>query len=431
MKTLKLFALFAMVALMGQSCLSDKCTATSEFVQFNPVYMTGNALSYDVKAISDKALVNPGKIYFYNKYLFINEKGEGIHVYNNENPESPAYEAFYQIPGNFDIAIKDNTLYADNPLYLMAIDIQDIKNPVLKTRNRIKPDHDWLYENLDRQHIIYHTRSDVVQVLDCSDDNFGRNFFRRDDVLFLADGNAGFDANVVSSNESSSGSGSSGSGIGGSFARFTIASNHLYTVDNFSLNIWDIENATNPEKTSTKQLGWGIETIFPYEDKLFIGSTTGMFIFDNSDPSNPVQTSQFRHAQACDPVVVSGDRAYVTLRDGNRCNGFNNQLDVLDVSNLYNPKLIKSYDMKNPHGLSIRNNNLYICEGRFGLKVFDASDDNKIDRNELAHLADINAYDVISLNDNVLFLIGSDGFFQYNVERPESPRLISSILVQQ
>lgn len=426
MKTLKLLALLGLVAIMGQSCLNDKCTATSEFVQFNPVYMTGNQLSYDVESGSEKALVNPGKIYFYNNYLFINEQGEGIHIYNNENPENPTYETFYQIPGNFDIAIKDNTLYADNPLYLMALDISDINNPVMKSRNRIKPDQDWLYENLDRQHIIYYTRSNIVREIDCSDGNWGLPFFRTNDLVFF---DATFDGNIASSE--STGSGNNGSGIGGSFARFTIANDFLYTVDNSSLNIWDIENAMFPERTSSKLLGWGIETIFPYQDNLFIGSTTGMFIFDNSDPSNPIQTSQFTHAQACDPVVVSGDRAYVTLRDGNDCTGFDNQLDVIDVSNLSNPKLIKSYDMQNPHGLSISKNTLYICEGRFGLKIFDASDDNQISRNELAHISDINAYDVISLSEEHLFLVGSDGFFQYNVENPASPRLISSILVQE
>lgn len=429
MKTLKLFTLLALVSMLGQSCLRDKCTATSEYVQFNPVYMSGNELGYDIKSIPQKALVNPGKIYFYENYLFINERGEGIHVYNNEDPTSPKYEAFYQIPGNFDIAIKNNILYADNPLYLLSIDISDITNPSLKNRQRIKPDHDWLYDNLNYQHIIYHTRSNVIETIDCSDNNWGNPTFRRDDVLFLNNFNGNINADVLSTNESSGSSGN-GSGIGGSFARFTIYTDYLYTVDNNALNIWNIKNETGIEQVSTKQMGWGIETIFPYEDKLFIGSTTGMFIFDNSDPSNPIQTSQFTHAQACDPVVVQGNRAYVTLRDGTECTGTNNQLDVLDVSNIYSPKLIKSYSMKHPHGLSIRNNTLFICEGQYGLKVFDASDDEKINRNELAHLGHINAYDVISLNDETLFLIGSDGFFQYNVASPKTPRLISSILVE-
>ncbi|WP_235298424.1 LVIVD repeat-containing protein [Portibacter marinus] len=434
MKTLKLLCAFVFLGLLSQSCLEDKCDATREYVRYNPVYMSGQELAYDVRTVDGRSLENPGKIYFYQNYLFINEKGVGIHIYDNADPSSPKYVTFYNLPGNFDMAIKNKTLFADNPLFLMAINIEDIKNPVLTSRDRIKPEEDWLYENLDQRHVVYHTRSNIVETFDCSDQNFGQRFFRRDDMVWFAEGNGitfdrgGFNANnVLSFGESSS---SGNSGVGGSFARFTIYDDYLYTVDQSSLNIWDIANEANPERITSKHLGWGIETIFPYQDKLFIGSNAGMFIFDNSDPSNPLQTAEFRHAQACDPVVVQDDIAYVTLRDGNQCNGFDNQLDVIDVSNIYRPSLIKSYDMKHPHGLAIRDNNLFICEGNFGLKVFDASDAEAITRNELAHLSDINAYDVISLNSELLFLVGSDGFFQYNVKDPKRPSLISSILVE-
>ena len=426
MKTLKLLFLFSLGLILTQSCLRDDCTATRSYVQFNPVYMQGAELRYDIRTQDETALVNPGKIYFYKNLIFINEKGLGVHVYNNENPASPKYEVFYRIPGNFDIAIKDDVLYADNPLYLMSIDIQDIANPKLLTRKEIV-DNEWYYENDEYNHVIYYTRSNVVESIDCSDGNFNDNIFWRNDLVFV---DVAFETSVLSNSDAGSGS-TGNTGIGGSNARFTITQDHLYTVDNHSLNVWDLSVASSPDRVSTKHLGWGIETIFPYEDKLFIGSTTGMFIFDNSDPTSPVQTAQFRHAQACDPVVVEGDRAYVTLRDGNECNGFENQLDVIDVSNFYNPKLIKSYDMRHPHGLAIRDGNLFICEGDYGLKIFDASDDNKITSNSLAYLPDINAYDVISLTDEVLFLIGTDGFFQYDVSNIKDPKLISSILVQE
>lgn len=425
MKTLRILSLFALIAMLSQSCLRDSCTATRNYVQFNPVYLSGADLEYEINTISARSLINPGKIYFYKNFLFINEQGLGVHVYDNKDPKSPSYLTFYNIPGNFDIAIKDDILYADNPLYLMAIDIQDILRPDLKTRNRIQ-EYDWYYDNLDQQHVIYYTKSNVVETIDCSDNNFNDNVFWRNGNVFI---DVALESSVVfDGNTPSSGNGQSG--VGGSTARFTIYDHYLYTVDQSSLHAWDIQNGAHPEKISTKNLGWGIETIFPYEDKLFIGSTSGMFIFDNSNPSNPIQTAQFRHAQACDPVVVEGNRAYVTLRDGNTCNGFDNQLDVIDVSNLYNPKLIKSYDMRHPHGLAIRDNNLYICEGNFGLKVFDASDDENITKNQLAYLSDISAKDVISLSSELLFLVGEDGFFQYDVKDPKNPKLISSILVQ-
>ncbi|MEL6989907.1 MAG: hypothetical protein AAGK97_19015, partial [Bacteroidota bacterium] len=249
MKTFKILSFFVLVAMLSQSCLRDKCIATRDFVQFNPVFMTGNDLSYDVNTVSDRALVNPGKIYFYENYLFINEQGQGVHIYDNKNPESPSYVTFYNLPGNFDIAIRNDVMYADNPLYLMAIDIQDIENPSLKSRNRIQQ-YDWYYDNLDQNHVIYYTRSNVVETIDCSDNNFNDNFFNRGGVLW-AQVDFAADANVFS-NESSGSSSDNSAGVGGSNARFTLYDKYLYTVDHSSLNTWDLGVASNPEKISTK-----------------------------------------------------------------------------------------------------------------------------------------------------------------------------------
>ena len=56
---------------------------------------------------------------------------------------------------------------------------------------------------------------------------------------------------------------------------------------------------------------------------------------DNSNPASPQLLSTYAHVNSCDPVVVEGDIAYVTLRSGNTCAGFTDQLDVI---NLQDPK---------------------------------------------------------------------------------------------
>ena len=146
-------------------------------------------------------------------------------------------------------------------------------------------------------------------------------------------------------------------------------------MNDFQMSIFDILEQADPELSNTLDIEWGIETIFPYEDKLFIGARNGMHIFDNSNPSNPVQVSSFLHVRSCDPVVVQDDTAYVTLRGGfEECNGFTNQLDVIDISDISDPQLIASYPMDFPNGLGIDGSSLFICEGQFGLKVFDATD---------------------------------------------------------
>ena len=201
-----------------------------------------------------------------------------------------------------------------------------------------------------------------------------------------------------------------------------------YTVSQSSLQLFDIKVLEKPIKGKTIDIGRGIETIFPYKDKLFIGSTTGMFIYDNKNPEAPTQLSVFQHAMSCDPVVVNDNRAYVTLRSGTTCNRGLNQLDIIDITNLRNPTLIKSYPMQNPHGLGIDFPNVFLCEGKQGLKSLDVQSD--FDVKQLQHLTGMDAYDVILLKNNVLLMIGKDGLYQYDYSNAGQLKLLSTIPVK-
>ena len=211
-------------------------------------------------------------------------------------------------------------------------------------------------------------------------------------------------------------------------ARFTISGDHLYTVSLSDMQLFDISNEAAPQAGKKIYMGWGIETIFPYEDKLFIGTTTGMQIYDNSNPTDPVHLSTYAHVRSCDPVVVDGDLAWVTLRSGNACAGFTNQLEVINVSDARNPKHIKTYPMQNPHGLGIDRSTLFLCEGEYGLKVFDIKDHLNVDKNMMAHFKGQDAFDVIPLG-NTLLMIGKDGLYQYDYSDASQIKLLSKIPV--
>ena len=226
---------------------------------------------------------------------------------------------------------------------------------------------------------------------------------------------------------SSSGSTSGASGTGGSMARFTIHDDYLYAATQSDLLVFNIKTGQKPDSVNKINLGWGVETIFPYKDKLFIGSNTGMYIYDNINPAAPQRLSIFQHARACDPVVVENDKAYVTLRQG-WCGAAPNQLDVVDVKNLGSPFLIKSYQMENPHGLSVLNSKLTVCEGKFGLKSYDAKESTDLKLQQ--HIKNIHAFDVIQLNDKLLLMIGEVGLYQYDNSDPKNLKLLSKIEVK-
>lgn len=215
-----------------------------------------------------------------------------------------------------------------------------------------------------------------------------------------------------------------GSGTGGSLARFTISKNHLYTVDSHSLKVFNINDATNPNYIGKVSINAFAETIFPFKNNLLVGTRTGMYIFNLSQPEKPIQEGVFQHFASCDPVVAEGNYAYVTLRNGTPCQRGQNQLDILDISQLNNPRLVKSIQMLNPHGLGVRENVLFVCEGDNGLKVFDRT--NPVEIKETQFLKDVKSLDVIPLS-NRLIVTGKDGIYQYEYTNSGEMTLLSKI----
>lgn len=402
------------------SCLQDDCEATRTFVQFEPIYQTEAQIRQKVTTESPRALKNPGKIYVYGDYLLVNELNEGIHIINNKDPRNPINLSFVNIPGNVDMAVRNNTLYADRFIDLIALNISNPTQPIVT--NIVENCFPSLGFDQTRGHIIGYREVEVTQDAPC---DWQSGWWWRGGSVFVE-----FDA--VSSFASQNGGKVSGAsvpnGIGGSLARFTLSDHYLYTVDNSSLRVFDVKNEAQPDLKNTVSIGWNIETIFPFENNLFVGSRNGMFIYDATDPLKPNQLAVFQHAQACDPVFVEGDLAYVTLHDGTECQDFNNQLDIIDIKDLRNPKLLKTHPMHRPHGLSVVGGMVYLCEDEEGLKVLDAKDYNNLTIQ--SHLKHFQAYDVITLPwVSRAIVVGKDGLYQFDITNPAKLKELSRIPV--
>ena len=90
---------------------------------YEPVFMLRTELEKSVKLETGRIILNPGKIYLKDHFIFINEKYLGIHVIDNTNPEEPENMAFIHIDGCIDMAMKDNVLYADNAVDLISVSL--------------------------------------------------------------------------------------------------------------------------------------------------------------------------------------------------------------------------------------------------------------------------------------------------------------------
>jgi hypothetical protein len=197
-------------------------------------------------------------------------------------------------------------------------------------------------------------------------------------------------------------------GLAGSMARFAISGNHLYVVTSSSLSVYGIAAGTFSHVRDIS-IESGLETITTRSNYIYLGSRSAMYIYSIADPEFPEFLFRYTHIRSCDPVVVQGNRAYVTLRAGSNCGGGNNVLEIIDITNPKNPILLKAFGMTSPGGLGISGNCLFVCEGASGVKMINVAND---EINVIKSLTDIHAYDVI-VQPGTLTLTGEDGVFQY------------------
>ena len=123
-------------------------------------------------------------------------------------------------------------------------------------------------------------------------------------------------------------------------------------------------------------------------------------------------------------MITDGQYAFLTLRGGSACGGFTNQLDVLNVSDLKNIKLLKSYALTSPYGLGMDNSYVFICDDGYGIRVFNRADVmlmNEVKKIEITHPRDI-----IVLN-NTLLIMAESKMLQYDYSNINEIKFISEI----
>ena len=411
------------LAFLQTGCMKDKVTRT--YTISTPIYEVLTTFRQSIKSQPAVIVSSPGKITVWGKYIFMSEAYAGIHVIDNSNPASPKNVSFINIPGNEDMAIKGNTLYADAYGDLVSFDITDPLNVVAKNfAANVFPDHS-IYNmglvysagvlyNADSINVIvgWSTRDTTVEY----DPN---NNFIVYPAYFSSCANCSMVAAPAASQANTV------VGTNGSLARFSIANNFLYTVGYSNLLAFDISQPLNPVFTSTVSVDWHVETIYPMKDKLFVGTNNGMYMYDiQASPSNPSLIGQFVHARGCDPVIADDNYAYITLNDSSACLGFYNQLQIVDIKDMANSFLVQTYQLIHPEGLSKDGNNLFICDGNDGLKVYDATDVTHLKL--LKQLKDAEVYDVVAQN-GLAIVLAKDGLYQYDYSDMNNIHLISKL----
>lgn len=174
----------------------------------------------------------------------------------------------------------------------------------------------------------------------------------------------------------------SAAGKSGSITRFVVHNGYMYTLNPNEVLTYSLQNPDKPALVHRLATDYGLETIIIYDNTIYLGSNTALYILDISNPAAPAILSQTGRSTlffgGCDPVVVKDNYAYSTIKIiQNICGNVSSEsaLLVYDVSNKSMPVERGMYSLNIPNGLGYRDNYLFVCdEGSDRLEVFDISD---------------------------------------------------------
>lgn len=394
----------AAIGVLFNSC-EDKCYYYEEVTEYQEILMDADEVKNSFAVVSDYTIKKPGNIYSYQNYLLVAEQNEGIHILNNTNPASPVPLKFIKLKGNSNFAVANDVLLADNGADLLSINIADLGNiRIDKRTENINPD----ILRPGNKVIAGYNAVKVKRKKSCDED---RSFNRS--MMFAS--SAG--ASIISS------------GKAGSMAKFAVVNNYLYIAHESKLQPVNISNPINPVKLPAVDfVSNDIETIFPYKNYLYFGTSSGVLIYDcGSNPEVPVYRKTLTHALGCDPVVVSDDYCFSTVRNNTTCRNGNtvNAMYVYKVDNINAPLYVRNVALKSPYGLGVKNNLIFICQAENGLTVYNW--DKTTNQATLKHsYPDIHAFDVI-VNDNTLIVTADNGLFQFDCTDPDNIRYLATL----
>ena len=143
------------------SLLITSCWNTEEPVDFpegevggyRPIYQTD--VSTTIEFGANRNIENPGQIYVLNGLLLLNDIGKGFHVIDNTNPSTPTKLGFLQVAGSENMAIKDGILYVNQYNELIALDINDLNNIQVISRELITLEGRSVSQNVPPQNGVY------------------------------------------------------------------------------------------------------------------------------------------------------------------------------------------------------------------------------------------------------------------------------------
>ncbi len=219
-----------------------------------------------------------------------------------------------------------------------------------------------------------------------------------------------------------------------SYATLLTVGDFLYAINNSELTTFSLRDPKNPEEINRQDVGFDIENIFHQAGVLFIGSQQAISIFligPDGIPRRQSSTDYFssKDIKPCDPVIVDGEFAYVTLSTTAQQGPCRrtiqiNELRVYNVRDLSHPKLVSTLEIDKPKGLGIDGNYLFVCMATKGVAVLDKSNPQEL--KQIGNLESFESYDLIA-HEGLLMVVCPKEIRQYDYTDIHNILYLSSI----
>lgn len=207
--------------------------------------------------------------------------------------------------------------------------------------------------------------------------------------------------------------------------------NALYALNLYGVEVFNIDDISNPElvKRIKLELSYGYNLMKVYNDLLFVGCYDRMYIFDISDPLNPVELSKTILSGGVNKIMVENDTAYVGIqRLGNE---YSNEpaFYIFSIENPTQPQVIGKYTSPTSARQDCRH---FVKVGEYiysvdywesRLEIISIADPTRPQRENVLDLNKV--LDVLYL-DGYLYVINGDTLLNvYNLSNPIQPALVN------
>lgn len=408
MKPKHLLYIAAGIGLLSASCTKTKGEITMTYNKATAVYADLEEIRNVPLVGAAKAINSPGKIYIGDKFLLIGEKEEGIHVFDNTNPNNPVAISFLQLPMTREFYVDGDFIYAEGHYDFMKIDMADMYNPSMVSR--VEYAFGESNKNDEGKDIIGFTYQTVTESFELGSPE--AEALQHDTYLFYD-----YQENLIPVSSVPSSFVGAGGDVKGTLNKITTLNNYAYVLGSSEVFVFS-DNGNSMSFANRVYVTSDAETIYPYDNYLYVGSQSSMELLSTTNPEYPTHVSSYWHPTSCDPVLPHGDYAYVTLRtaDNSGCEGDENTLDIIDMTDVFNPVPLNSVVMDSPYGLGMDGNYLWIGQGYNGLTLLDNS--NPANPSIIKTFNGVKAFDVIPnpYQPNAIYVTGNNGMELYSVD---------------